>query len=1605
LGIYFSNSQSSIVTNSLILHFDAANSSSYSGSGDPIYDLSGNNNNGTLINGAAFTNTKGGEIYFDGSNDYIQLDSPFSYNQHTIEFWIYNESGGSNWVWDARDSNNDGYILFYDNSNPQYYVGNDDIKNVYTNTHLNKWKHILATKDGSNIKLYVDGDLEHTVASSYSINTTTNARIGARSFSPVTHYFNGKVAITRFYSRALSAEEISQNYDAERGRFGVTPYDITLSQLDNNGLVLYLDGANSNSYPGTGNTWSDLSGNGNNFTVYGSPSFNDQMEGGTFVFDESNDYAKSTSTSILNQNAYTKIAVFYPKSSTYNIVSGGGEAQHAFWMNSSNRLRAGHNNSWSIVQHTPSGGMLDKWHFGAVSFNNSSGWKLYHNGSLVDSDNSTTVSSGNGLVRIAAYDDGNNLFDGRIPVVLIYNRILSDSEIQKIHNHFAPRYDLSYGTNSVTINEFALSGTKVGDLTAADVDYPGDIFSFSLVSGNGTNDQDNSSFTISGTQLFLNNSNISYNNKQSLNLYVQLSDGYYTLNKAFVVNVNDLNIAPTDIGLTSNTISENSSIGSNIGTLSAVDSDTSVSSLTYTFTSSGDARDDDNGSFTISGTSLLTSTTLDYEAKNSYNIYINVSDGTSNFAKAFTVSVTSIPKIKRTQIALNNSTVSVTFTSLVYGGSSNSTSTLAVSDFSLSISDGIASLSSATPSSITISGTTIGLGIPLIGTPNGNEILTISPASNAIFGSTGSTVSTTQTSNTTKLIPNIERDGLILYVDSRNQSSYPGDGTTLYDISGNNNDFTINGSMNYNTTDGFTFVSGQTSKYFQQTNFPHPANTFTNEIFIKTSQTSNGGIMSYNKTNNDNANLIWISGDNSGNIRTHTNGTIKNINSNISNNEWRHFVQTVDKSSGVEKIYVDGVLIQTFTSNNSSIPTNGCLALGQDYDTTCGGFNTNDAFGGFFPVFRLYNKVLTESEIIQNYITLVNPPVITSTFLASDNSVVSVTFSEAVFNTNSGSGALEVADFNLSISGGTATLSSATPSSIAINGITVSLGFSLSSTPNGSEVLTIAPVSNAVFNVQGITALSTQSSNTVNLNADSDADGVTDPLDQCTNTPNGESVDANGCAESQKDPDNDGISGVSDNCPTTANSDQADSDGDGVGNLCDNCTDISNSNQSDNDGDAIGDVCDTDDDNDGVLDINDAFPTNPLETLDTDGDGISDNQDPDADDDGILDTSDNCPAVANADQLDTDGDGLGDVCDTDDDNDGYSDSNEYGCDSDMLSATSTPPDMDNDFICDLYDDDIDGDNVLNYNDAFPVDSSEWSDTDLDGIGNNTDTDDDNDGFSDADESQCGSDPLSTNSLPIDSDGDYTPDCIDQDDDNDSYLDNEDLFPLDPYEWADTDGDYTGDNADTDDDDDGYSDQDEISCQSDPLDNNDVPLDFDKDLSPDCIDQDDDNDQCPDTEDDFPLNRLLCKDCDNDGIDNLYEFDSDNDGVGDYQDEFPCDPQEWVDLDKDGIGDNKDQDDNNDKFPDDKLIVSTVLTPNQNGLESIWKIINLEKYPFTKVRVYSPDGSLVYESQDYQNDWKGENIRTGDKLPSGPYYYRVNTSDSLNKIEGWLYIFN
>ncbi len=169
-----------------------------------------------------------------------------------------------------------------------------------------------------------------------------------------------------------------------------------------------------------------------------------------------------------------------------------------------------------------------------------------------------------------------------------------------------------------------------------------------------------------------------------------------------------------------------------------------------------------------------------------------------------------------------------------------------------------------------------------------------------------------------------------------------------------------------------------------------------------------------------------------------------------------------------------------------------------------------------------------------------------------------------------------------------------------------------------------------------------------------------------------------------------------------------DSDGDTIKDNVDNCVAIVNTDQLDTDSDNAGNVCDDDDDNDQVLDADDAFPLDSSESVDTDADGVGNNADTDDDDDGTDDLNDAFP-LDPAESVDTDGDGVGNNADADDDNDGTDD----------------------------------------VNDAFPLDPTETTDLDGDGIGDNGDTDDDNDGVAD-DVDNC---PTTANPNQLDSDGD------------------------------------------------------------------------------------------------------------------------------------------------------------------------------------------------------------------------------------------------------------
>jgi hypothetical protein len=206
------------------------------------------------------------------------------------------------------------------------------------------------------------------------------------------------------------------------------------------GLVLHLDAANTRSYPGSGNTVYDLSGSGNTSALTNGPTYLSSNLG-AFVLDGSNDYILVNSqANILSKTAYTKIAYIYISNfaTVNNIISGGFSGQHAFWMFGTVRLNAGHNGSWATVVGATTL-FLNTWYFAAVTYSNSTGWKLYLNGREDGTSADTTTFTGNQEISIGSYSTANN-FTGRIASVQVYNRALTATEIFQNYHATKGRY-------------------------------------------------------------------------------------------------------------------------------------------------------------------------------------------------------------------------------------------------------------------------------------------------------------------------------------------------------------------------------------------------------------------------------------------------------------------------------------------------------------------------------------------------------------------------------------------------------------------------------------------------------------------------------------------------------------------------------------------------------------------------------------------------------------------------------------------------------------------------------------------------------------------------------------------------------------------------------------------------------------------------------------------------------------------------------------------------------------------------------------------------------------------------------------------------------------
>ena len=224
----------SIITNGLVLNLDAGFTPSYSTSGASWYDLSYSGNNGTLTNGPTFSSANGGTLVFDGVDDYVDcgansITKPTG--SMTISYWFKGVSATLNFatgVGAGGFSGQRGYILGPNTGTQLAFFIASSSTNVVAATYnvtINPsiWYHISGVFLASNyLKIFLNGsEVASNTSSIPSSQYTGNGfslKIGSRGDS---YYFTGSIAQFSMYHRALSSNEILQNYNAQKSRFGL----------------------------------------------------------------------------------------------------------------------------------------------------------------------------------------------------------------------------------------------------------------------------------------------------------------------------------------------------------------------------------------------------------------------------------------------------------------------------------------------------------------------------------------------------------------------------------------------------------------------------------------------------------------------------------------------------------------------------------------------------------------------------------------------------------------------------------------------------------------------------------------------------------------------------------------------------------------------------------------------------------------------------------------------------------------------------------------------------------------------------------------------------------------------------------------------------------------------------------------------------------------------------------------------------------------------------------------------------------------------------------------------------------------------------------------
>ena len=222
-----------IITENLILHLDAGDSNSYSGSGNTWTDLSGEGHNATIY-GATYNSGDGGYFDFDGTNDYATLPTlNIAGNELTFSVWNYgivSQLSSIIFLGDTGQSEGGRILQIHlpHTNNTVYFdkgwdgSAYDRIYKNATNAEYQGWHHWAFTANAStgSMKIYLDATLWHSGTGKTKTFSNVNGNVRNIGENHSGYHHRGYISNLQIYKKELSASEVLQNYDAHKSRFG-----------------------------------------------------------------------------------------------------------------------------------------------------------------------------------------------------------------------------------------------------------------------------------------------------------------------------------------------------------------------------------------------------------------------------------------------------------------------------------------------------------------------------------------------------------------------------------------------------------------------------------------------------------------------------------------------------------------------------------------------------------------------------------------------------------------------------------------------------------------------------------------------------------------------------------------------------------------------------------------------------------------------------------------------------------------------------------------------------------------------------------------------------------------------------------------------------------------------------------------------------------------------------------------------------------------------------------------------------------------------------------------------------------------------------------------